>query len=587
MRRFMVYSTNHQDLQAGIETLVKQFETDSLFKKYAKQIKNIYGSPTEVNGQLRERLAEIPPDELRKRPTLVKALREFLGKNPAASEQVDFENHPVHLLLLQAECPVLAEALSWGGDRKEIIPAPLIDSVHKFIEKGELAVSSENVWALLELVHHYEMLSLEEACRSFIFKEGLSQVTDLASLSSLAQSRKMAWLLLLLLDEYKKRKLPLPPPLVAFETLKGLTVNAKKEVFATVKSLEELQTLINHPAREYITGLKVVSNNPKIVESLCQNIPHFILLKELDLQNCKIADAEAALLAQGLKSNPSLKKVNLKENQIGDAGAEKLAEAIATHSSLEEIILANNRIGKRGAAKLAEALRVNTTLQLVNLELNRLEAEGAANLAAALKFNTSLLELNLGGNKIGKEGAFKIAEALKENSSLKAINLSGNLIGSEGIAKLIDALRDNRSLQAMDLHYNQAKLEGVHKLDEVLSLNSTLEELNLKENQLGDAGLAKVAGGLKSNASLLSLNLELNGITPIGITPLADALQANTGLQKLNLNANQTGDLGAEKLAEALLSNSSLKEVDLGKNRISGVGKAHLSRVPPSCKIKF
>lgn len=58
----------------------------------------------------------------------------------------------------------------------------------------------------------------------------------------------------------------------------------------------------------------------------------------------------------------------MENNKIDDEGAEIIAEVVKTHKALEIIMLGNNCIGSEGAIVIAEAIKYNKSLSEIHLE---------------------------------------------------------------------------------------------------------------------------------------------------------------------------------------------------------------------------
>eukprot|EP00802_Teleaulax_amphioxeia_P014793 Tamp_14871.p2 GENE.Tamp_14871~~Tamp_14871.p2 ORF type:complete len:186 (-),score=35.35 Tamp_14871:1014-1571(-) len=92
--------------------------------------------------------------------------------------------------------------------------------------------------------------------------------------------------------------------------------------------------------------------------------------EELNMEWFSLGDAEAAELAEALKTNTTVKVLKLRYNEIRDAGAGALAGALHVHPALETVLLGNNLIGNAGAEQLAGADGTRVTRSLLRNDLS-------------------------------------------------------------------------------------------------------------------------------------------------------------------------------------------------------------------------
>ncbi len=86
-------------------------------------------------------------------------------------------------------------------------------------------------------------------------------------------------------------------------------------------------------------------------------------LAELNLLGCRMGDAGAKAIADGLRQNSTLTSIDLRYNGIGDAGAAAIADGLRQNANLQSIYLGANEIGDAGAAAIAaiaDGLRQNS-----------------------------------------------------------------------------------------------------------------------------------------------------------------------------------------------------------------------------------
>jgi uncharacterized protein (TIGR02996 family) len=189
-------------------------------------------------------------------------------------------------------------------------------------------------------------------------------------------------------------------------------------------------------------------------------------LQDLNLSNCNVGDAEAALLARW--KGPPLRRLALSSNRIGPAGLEALtgsplvrgtAWLILNHNPLREGleilarpgVLASARLlrlrqvkaGPEGAAALA---RCSDLAGLIDLDLNdnRIGDAGAEALAAS-PYLKGLHRLSLRECRIQGRGGLALARS-PHLDGLLSLGLYGNKLGKRAEAALRERFGDRVSL---------------------------------------------------------------------------------------------------------------------------------------------
>ena len=176
---------------------------------------------------------------------------------------------------------------------------------------------------------------------------------------------------------------------------------------------------------------------------LCSALLHSPKVTKLTLDNCRINDKTATILAKWLPHS-AITNLKLKANKIGSAGANALGNMLMNPKCrLERLNLADNKMGALGAAGLAKGLQANSTLKQLDVTGNGIRDKGIEAFAEALATNSTLNKLDVGVNKIGNEGAIAIAKALDTNHSLRRIDLFGNRMGSSGVGALCGVIVGN------------------------------------------------------------------------------------------------------------------------------------------------
>jgi Ran GTPase-activating protein (RanGAP) involved in mRNA processing and transport len=131
-----------------------------------------------------------------------------------------------------------------------------------------------------------------------------------------------------------------------------------------------------------------------IVEGLGSNST----LMEINLSRCVLGDGGVSTLARNLGSrNTTLQKLTLSYNAITSTGVGVLLDTMEHSCHITDLDLENNRIGNEGASLLARSLGNNALPNLTRLSLSYcgIGNDGFMALVSALEQNSSLLHLDL------------------------------------------------------------------------------------------------------------------------------------------------------------------------------------------------
>jgi hypothetical protein len=106
---------------------------------------------------------------------------------------------------------------------------------------------------------------------------------------------------------------------------------------------------------------------------------------------CKIDNACAMALGEGLMRNMKLKYVNLSNNMIKDGGAIVIANALTIMKcQVQDLNLSFNQIEKKGGLAFAEMIRVNKHLIRCNLSYNSMGEKVGEEMVKSIIHNTKL-----------------------------------------------------------------------------------------------------------------------------------------------------------------------------------------------------
>ncbi|XP_075045070.1 protein NLRC5 [Mixophyes fleayi] len=126
-------------------------------------------------------------------------------------------------------------------------------------------------------------------------------------------------------------------------------------------------------------------------------------LEDISLSDNKFKEHCLVKLTEGLPHFKLLKKINLNICGVTDSVCKSLAEAFVCCQNLEEIILSWNSIGDVGACALSAVLKQMRKLKTLDLERNQIRAPGAEAVAEALSVCLWIKEVRLWNNSISKE----------------------------------------------------------------------------------------------------------------------------------------------------------------------------------------
>ena len=333
-----------------------------------------------------------------------------------------------------------------------------------------------------------------------------------------------------------------------------------------------------------------------------------------------VGPADAATIADALRSNSVLEELLLSGHAIGAEGAAALGAALAGvdgNIALRRLCLGAQTFGDAGAAALASSMAAWNTLEDLDLELKGITATGASHLGGGLAKNTSVKKLNMSRNELLDSGVAGLLETCWVTPGgdgtdpdpvceLLELHLSETSCGLDGLNMIGVALsRPRCTLRVLKCDKNPGigtKVDGgcgggsggdddEHPLANLLragslpSSSSTrgLLSLSLAKCKLGDAGLIRLCKGLAVNRSLVKLDLGYNGTGPDGCRALAAALTQGGApdLTTLVLRMNNAGPDGGVAIASALQARSTLHFVlDFCSNKIGLLGAVAAASIP-------
>jgi len=199
-----------------------------------------------------------------------------------------------------------------------------------------------------------------------------------------------------------------------------------------------------------------------------------------------LEDIAASTLQRCTRNDKSLRALELSGTLFTSLFLTELTSALSHNTALQEMYLDNCRIGDEGARVLAHGLasRDDQSLRLLSLEANEIRCRGAAHLAKILDAPGARWGRTFGGytapvfgpgrglrhfslkfNGVGCVGARAIAESLSQSDvSLETLNLEANEIGDWAAGWLAMVLRNHNVLQQMNLCCNPIGNDGLEEL---------------------------------------------------------------------------------------------------------------------------
>jgi Ran GTPase-activating protein (RanGAP) involved in mRNA processing and transport len=202
----------------------------------------------------------------------------------------------------------------------------------------------------------------------------------------------------------------------------------------------EIEVLSTHLAKYQPIVPAIYAGGNRITDESIQALTNDVLagntvnLQRIYLQNTRMSDFGAGMLAQALLSNSTLTVLSLTNCNITYEGAEKLANGLRRNSTLTRLDLKRNSIGDRGLRAIITAIHDPPHRSLVSLNVG---SNGISDYGLSTLTSFAVLEeLHLTNNNITDRGALECAKACLENHGLRWLSLQGNQLSPKGIQAL-------------------------------------------------------------------------------------------------------------------------------------------------------
>jgi Ran GTPase-activating protein (RanGAP) involved in mRNA processing and transport len=296
-------------------------------------------------------------------------------------------------------------------------------------------------------------------------------------------------------------------------------------------------------------------------------------LRVIDLGDCGLGSAGAAVVAPPFKALVYLETALLQRNNLGDQGVKHFVDALLeAMGTLTELDLSANSLGASHSGQLGSLITQLRRLLVLRVRDNELGGRGVSDLATAVATHKRLKDLDLDGNSAGIEGGRALAKALQENSSVTSLRCSSNGLGLGGTAAFGPALSGNVSLTSLSISDNQARADGTRLLVQGLLNNVTLTHLDLARNDVRDSGCEAFCESLSRNSTLRSVRLQDNDIGPAGARAIAALLSSLTcNLDVIDMARNRIDPRSAMDIGNALRQRVRPLQVDLTGNLVPGL----------------
>ncbi|KAL3064922.1 hypothetical protein OYC64_001035 [Pagothenia borchgrevinki] len=231
-------------------------------------------------------------------------------------------------------------------------------------------------------------------------------------------------------------------------------------------------------------------------------IPAVRNCRKAKLSNCGLSKTHWEVVASALKSKPShLRDLDLSDNDVQDADVKLLCSGLKSP---------------------------NCRLETLRLWWCRLSEISCSALISALKSNIHLRELDLGNNNLQDSGVELLRDLLESpDCRLRTLSLERCRLSEISCSALASALKSNIHLRDLDLSDNDLQDSDVELLRDLLeSPDCRLETLSLRSCRLSEISCSALASALKSNIHLRDLDLSDNDLQDSDVELLRDLLES-------------------------------------------------------------
>ena len=280
----------------------------------------------------------------------------------------------------------------------------------------------------------------------------------------------------------------------------------------------------------------VVEHFLTIPNSLLQHIQH------LNLSDNKLDRRACDLLAEGVQRMPCLETLGLSTNPLIGCGDTVQLVSSLHSSKLRELDISNNGISDADYECIASYIHSTTSLEWLNIGGNEISVKSIDSLCRALSANSSMRTLDMEDCHLTTSHCVCLGQLLRHpiHCKIEELNLSCCRMTSDEVGEVMSALSDNHTLRVLDLSHNCIGLEGVVAVATLLKRNSSLERLCLDSCSIGSSGGVELGAALERNKTLRVLELSGNPIGDDGVRGLCAGLENNSSLEELDLRSDKS-----------------------------------------------
>ncbi|KNC46782.1 uncharacterized protein AMSG_03210 [Thecamonas trahens ATCC 50062] len=279
-----------------------------------------------------------------------------------------------------------------------------------------------------------------------------------------------------------------------------------------------------------------------------------VSLSSLSLRGNHLNDADAAVLADALKSNHSLTSLNLFHNDVTDVGVAALSEALRVNQRLVSLSLARNAVTTVGALSLASTLsRYAMSEEEIELRTRMIGIIDESSATNELLRSSGVQPSMTGGQAATPVrgtpvGRIKRASAATPSPRNRARASKGKGKSSRRSSRHQSGgggggKHDRRDRGRSSRHRGKGKVEPPPKPEETETLADMLGGIEVVNGKYYAEG----------NRVLTSLNLSHNAIDEAGALKLLEAAVVNPVLARLALDRNEGVSEATRSQLQALL----------------------------------
>lgn len=186
-----------------------------------------------------------------------------------------------------------------------------------------------------------------------------------------------------------------------------------KAICELAKAFEDTAATIEHLC---LQGTEMKSEGCLAVSNMLLDN---LTIRTIDLSGNDLTDKNLVLLSQSLsRTKAPLTALRLSFNLFSCTGTESLMNALWGSKTLHDLKMDNNKIGDRGAQLIAVMLTSVSSIAVLDIGFNKISSVGVKALMKAIAESKTLRDLTLSGNRLDVLAAKTVAFMLAHNKSL-------------------------------------------------------------------------------------------------------------------------------------------------------------------------